>query len=98
VRLLQSLTGEAILWLEKARNPNPGHPHPHAWLASAFALKGNTERAAAELGEACRLNSDDRYSSIARLKAWGQFGGPKVGALSEATFFAGLRLAGMPEE
>jgi hypothetical protein len=26
------------------------------------------------------------------------FGLPKIRALSEATFFAGLRLAGMPEE
>ena len=97
VHLLQSRTDEAIVWLEKARNANPGHPDPHAWLASAYALKGDTERASAELSEARRLNRDDRYSSLARLKT---FSGavPKVRALSEATFAAGLRLAGMPEE
>ena len=96
--LLQSRTDEAIPWLEKARGAYPGHPGMHAWLASAYALKGDTERAAAELAEARRLNSDDRYSSLARLKAMTSLGLPKVRALSEATFFAGLRLAGMPEE
>jgi TolB-like protein/predicted Zn-dependent protease len=98
VHLLQSRTDEAIVWLEKARNANPGHPDPHAWLASAYALKGTAERAATELAEARRLNKDDRYSSIARLKAITAFGLPKVRALAEATFWPGLRLAGMPEE
>jgi adenylate cyclase len=96
--LLKSRTDEAIPWLKKGRDANPGHPHPHAWLASAHVLKGEPERAAAELAEARRLSSDDRYSSLARLKAMTSFGLPKIRALSEATFFAGLRLAGMPEE
>jgi tetratricopeptide (TPR) repeat protein len=96
--LLQSRTDEAIPWLEKGRDANPGHPHSHAWLASAHVLKGEPERAAAELAEARRLSSDDRYLSLARLKAMTSFGLPKIRALSEATFFAGLRLAGMPEE
>jgi adenylate cyclase len=98
VHLLQSRTDEAIVWLEKARNANPGHPDPHAWLASAYALKGDTEHAAAELAEARRLNKDNRYSSFARMKAVTAFGLPKVHALAEATYFAGLRLLGMPEE
>ena len=99
VHLLKSRTGEAIVWLEKARNANPAHPQPHPWLAAAYALKGDTERAAAELAEARRLASDGRYSSLARLKAeGGYFGVPKVHALYEATFFAGLLKAGMPEE
>ena len=97
VHLLQSRTDEAIVWLEKARNANPGHPHVHAWLASAHALKGATERAASELAEACKLNRDDRFSNIARLKTVG-FGVPKIRALYEATYFAGLRKAGMPDE
>jgi adenylate cyclase len=96
--LLQSRTDEAIPWLEKARNANPVHSLKHAHLASAYALKGDTERAAAELAEARRLISDDRYSSIARLKAVGDFGVPAVRALYEATYLAGLRKAGMPEE
>jgi len=92
--LLQSRTDEAIPWFKKARGSYPGHSGAHAWLASAYALKGDTERGAAELAEACRLNTDGRYSSIARLKAEGRYGR----ALFEPTYFAGLRLAGMPEE
>jgi len=96
VHLLQSRTDEAIPWLEKARNANPVHQQFHAWLASAYALKGESERATAELTEARRLSPDDRYSSIARLQA-GYFGVPKIRALFEATYFVGLRKAGLAE-
>ena len=68
-------------------------------FASAYALNGETERAAEELAEARRLSSDDRFSSLARLRAFTYRGVvPKIRALFEATFLAGLRLAGMPEE
>jgi hypothetical protein len=69
----------------------------HGFLASAYGLRGESERAAAELAEARRLSTGDRYSSIAHLKAAGYFGVPKVRALFETTYFAGLRRAGMPE-
>jgi len=96
--LLQSRTDEAIIWLEKARNATPAYSGIRDWLASAYALNGETERAASELAEARRLSADGRFSSIARLKAVGNFGVPKIRALFEATYFAGLRKAGMPEE
>jgi Flp pilus assembly protein TadD len=67
VHLLQSRTDEAIPWLEKARSANPSHPLFRANLASAYALNGQTERAAAELAKARKLSADDRYSSLARL-------------------------------
>jgi adenylate cyclase len=98
VHALQSRTDEAIVWFEKARSANPGMPQRHAALASAYALKGETDRGAAELAEARRLSGDDRYSSIARLKTIAYFGVPKIRALYEATYFAGLRKAGVPEE
>jgi TolB-like protein len=98
VHLLRSRTGEGIIWFEKARNASPAHPIIRAFLASAHALNGQTERAAAELAEARRLSGDDRYSSFARLQAVAYFGVPEIRALYEATFFAGLRKAGMPEE
>ena len=99
VHLLQSRTGESIIWSEKARHHIPAHPMIRAQLAAAYALSGETDRAAAELGEARRLSPDDRYSSIARLKSVvGSWGIPKVRALFEAAYFAGLRKAGMPEE
>jgi len=95
VHLLQSHTDEAIVWLEKARSAVPAASLVHAWLAAAYALNGKTERAATELAEARRLSSDDRYSSISRLRAvypW------LSRARIEATYLAGLRKAGMPEE
>jgi TolB-like protein/Tfp pilus assembly protein PilF len=98
VHLLQSRLDEAILWFNRAHTANPEQPFPHAYLASAYGLKGETGRAVAELAHARRLASDDRYSSIARLRVVGPFGGPKIRALFEATYFVGLRKAGMPEQ
>jgi tetratricopeptide (TPR) repeat protein len=97
VHLLQSHIDEAILWLEKARHANPAHPLIRGWLASAYGLKGETERAVGELAEARRLSSDGRFSSIANFAAQ-YFGVPAVRAQFEATYLVGLRRAGMPEE
>jgi tetratricopeptide (TPR) repeat protein len=104
VHLLQSHIGDAVLWLEKARSANPRLSALRAMLASAYALKNEPERAAAELAEARKLSGDDRYSSMARLKTAGYSGShnywgvPEVRALFEATYFVGLRKAGVPEE
>jgi hypothetical protein len=61
----------------------PTQPFPRSRLASAYALKGETESAAAELVEARRLEGGDLFSSIARLKAYpgGWLGVPKIRAL-----------------
>jgi tetratricopeptide (TPR) repeat protein len=96
--LLQSRADHAIQWIERARNANPGIAGPHAWLASAYALQGETNRAALELAQAWRLSRDRRYTSIARHKSVQSFGSAKTRALAEETFFAGLRKAGVPEE
>jgi adenylate cyclase len=100
VHLLRSRTDEAIIWLEKARSAVPAAPFVRAHLASAYALKGESEHAAAELAEARRLAGKGSFSSIAHVKAGGLWGSlsPKTRALFEATYFAGLPLAGMPEE
>jgi Flp pilus assembly protein TadD len=100
VHLLQSRTDEAIFWLQKARRMEPEFKTIHSSLASAYALKGETERAAAELAKARQLSHDDRYVSIARLRAVGAgyWGVPKIQALFENTYFTGLRKAGMPDE
>jgi TolB-like protein/class 3 adenylate cyclase len=95
---LQSRLDEAVLWLEKARSTNPGLATVHANLASIHALRDETERSAVELAEARRLSADDRYRNIARLTDVAYFGPPKARALFDATYFAGLRKAGMPEE
>jgi adenylate cyclase len=96
--LLQARTDEAIVWFEKACRANAGLPYVHAGIASGYSLRGETKRAAVELAKARKLSSHDRFSSIARLKAIGYFGVPRVRALFETTYFAGLRKAGMPEE
>jgi hypothetical protein len=96
--LVQSRTNDAIVWLERARRANPQFPGVHAMLAAAYALNGEINRAAPELAEARRLSRDGRYSSMSRLKEVGYFGVPEVRAMVEATYFAGLRKAGMPEE
>jgi len=59
---------------------------------------GRREPAAVELVEARRLSPDDRYSSLARLRAVYTWGVRKIGALREATYFVGMRKAGMLEE
>jgi adenylate cyclase len=98
VHLLQSRTKEAISWLEKARAAIPAQPYIRSWLSAAFALDDDIEGAGAELSEARRLSADDRFSSIAKLKAAYDSWVPSIRALHEATYFAGLRKAGMPEE
>ena len=100
VHLLQSRIDEAIVWLEKARSASPEKPYNHLHLAAAYALSGALERAVMELAEARRLDGGTLYSSIAHLKAfpgawWGVL---KIRALFEATYFAGLRKAGLSEE
>jgi TolB-like protein/DNA-binding winged helix-turn-helix (wHTH) protein len=89
---------DAILWLEKARNANPAPGYIHAYLAAAYAFKGETDRAAAELADARRLGGEGSYSSVARLRANTRYESQTVRALCEATFYAGLRKAGMLEK
>ena len=96
--LLQSRSEEAIVWFEKSRNADQELAINHARLASAYALNGDTERAAAELAEARRLGGQGSYASIARTAATAYWGVPKVRALFEATYLVGLRKAGVPEE
>jgi len=104
VHLLQSRTNEAVTWFERACSANAGQPFHHAYLASAYGLNAEYQRAADQLAEARMLIGDDRYSSISWLRHLG-FGGtrdywgvPKIRNLFERTYFAGLRKAGMPEE
>jgi hypothetical protein len=63
------------------------------WLEKARAANP-----AISAPHARRLSADGRYSSVARLKTTQYFGVPKIRALFETTYFAGLRNAGMPEK
>ena len=99
VHLLQSHIDEAVVWLEKARSAMPGVPIFRSHLAAAYAVSGKTERASAELAEARMLRAEDAFSSITEIKAGAPRSlSPKTRALYDATYLAGLRKAGMPEE
>jgi TolB-like protein/DNA-binding winged helix-turn-helix (wHTH) protein len=93
--LLRSRTDDAILWLERAVRDEPGYSFSRAALGAAYALNEEISRAAAQLAEARRLVGGKYYSSMAKMHA---VGAPKTRALIEATYFAGLRKAGMPEQ
>jgi TolB-like protein/Tfp pilus assembly protein PilF len=97
VHLLQSRTDDAILWFEKARNANPSLPHARAYLAAAYAIEGDARAAAVELDAARKIRGPEFHSSIAHLKTTAYFGVPTVRAQFDATYFAGLRKAGVPE-
>jgi adenylate cyclase len=96
--LLQSRIDDAIPWFERARNANPAPAYIRAYLAAAHALRGDVDRATTELAEARRLRGEGSYSSIAQLRADTRYETDKVRALCEATFYAGLRKVGVPEE
>ncbi len=96
--LLQSRNDEAIEWLEKARSANAGLWYVHAYLASAYALKGETERATGELAEARVLLAGGRPWSVAGFRANTRYETSAIRSLAEATYYTGLRKAGMPEE
>jgi len=98
VHLLQSRIDEAIAWLEKGRSAQPKANPPHWFLAAAYGLKGDLERARAELAEAQRLTGSDRYSSVARTRANGDLYTPALRDRWETTYFPGIRAAGLPEE
>src|SRR5215472_2209854 len=96
MQLLESHIDEAVVSLEKASSENTRLPFVHAYLAAAYALKGQSERAHAELAEAQRLGN--AYASLANVEKSSWFDNPKIRALAEATYFPGLRKAGLPEE
>src|SRR5262249_25509410 len=96
--LLQSRFDEAIVWSERARNATPAAAIFRSFLAAAYALKGENERAAQELAEARKLVGDRRYANSAALRAVEFWGVPKIRVLYETTYFAGLREAGMSKE
>jgi TolB-like protein/class 3 adenylate cyclase/Tfp pilus assembly protein PilF len=96
IKLLQSRTDEAIVWLAKANSENARLASVHAYLAAGYALKGDTGRARAALAEAQRLSN--AYSSLASVEKSNWYDNPQIRALAEATYFKGLRQAGISEE
>jgi len=98
MHLLQSRIEEAIPWLEKGRGTIPTFPLAYSFLAAAYALNGEVERGATELAETYRLSGKVWVSTIGDMKVTGYWRPPKIRALYESVYFAGLRKLGVPEE
>jgi TolB-like protein/class 3 adenylate cyclase len=101
VQLFQGHLDEAILWLEKARRANPPFPVPHAFLAAAYGLKGDTAHAAAELAEfneRARGHNDNRFGTIALVRKNADLNTPPLHDRFEEFVVIGLRKAGLPED
>jgi hypothetical protein len=96
MQLLEGHTDQALVWLEKANGENPRLAFVHAYLAAGYALQGNAERGEAQLVAAQRLSKS--YSSLATVKKSTWYDEPKIRTLAEATYFPGLRAAGIPAE
>jgi adenylate cyclase len=101
VHFFRGRIDEAILWLEKARRANPPFPPPHEFLAAAYSLQGDTDRAAAEFAEtneAWRRRNVKNYGTIALLRKNSSYNTPVLHDRFEEYLIGGLRKAGLPEE
>jgi TolB-like protein/DNA-binding winged helix-turn-helix (wHTH) protein len=99
-RLLQSRPDEAIRWLVEADRAKPAFLFVHTWLAAAYGLSGDLQRAAAELAQARKLSRSGEPVSIAieRTASAREFAAPMPRSLLETTYLAGLRRAGVPDQ
>jgi TolB-like protein/class 3 adenylate cyclase/Tfp pilus assembly protein PilF len=95
MQLLESQTDAAIASLERASSENARLAFVHAYLAAAYTLKGQNERAQTELAAAQRLSK--AYLNLASVEKSSWFDNPKIRALAEATYFPALRKAGLAE-
>jgi hypothetical protein len=96
---------EAIASFKKAllpARPSGVFREVHLFLASAYALKGETELAASELAQVRRFFRPDTFNItwIREHMMYRPEPGPPpaIRALDDRTYFAGLRKAGMPEK
>jgi adenylate cyclase len=90
--LLQLRIDPAIEWLEKARSGGPAVWYVHAWLAAAYAHKGNLQHARAALAAAVTLQGSGFERGIAHIAE--RFVAPDIRARFETTILAGLFRAG----
>jgi adenylate cyclase len=95
--LLLGNVDQAIDLLQTARATNARLWVPYFYLAGAYALQGNLEKARSALAESLLLKPALR--SFARLQAENPWlGNPQYWALQEKTLNLGLRRAGFPDQ
>jgi tetratricopeptide (TPR) repeat protein len=96
-RLLSGRVDQAIEQLETARAANPRWWVPYFYLAGAYGLKGDFEKAKSALAESLRLKPALR--SVARMRAENPWlSNPQYWALQEQTLNRGLLRAGLPAQ
>jgi tetratricopeptide (TPR) repeat protein len=96
-QLLLGRVDQAIDLLQTARAANARLWVPYFYLAGAYGLKGDLDRARSALGESLRLKPALR--SVARMRAENPWlSNPQYWVLQEKTLNLGLRRAGFPDQ
>jgi tetratricopeptide (TPR) repeat protein len=96
-QLLLGRVDQAIDLLQTARAANARLWVPYLYLAGAYGLKGDLDRARSALAESLRLKPALR--SIARMRAENPWlSNPQYWAFQEKTLNLGLRRAGLPDQ
>ena len=96
-QLLSGRVDQAIDLLQTARAADVRSWVPYLYLAGAYGLRGNLDRARSALAESLRLKPAIR--SIARMRAENPWlRNPQYWALQEKTLNLGLRRAGLPDQ
>ena len=88
---------QAIDLLQTARAANPRLWVPYLYLAGAYGLKGDLDKAKFALAESIRLRP--AIKSLARMRAENPWlSNPQYWALQEQTLNRGLLRAGLPTQ
>src|SRR6266436_6424710 len=96
-QLLSGRVDQAIDLLQTARAADVRSWVPNLYLAGAYGLKGDLDRARSALAESLRLKP--AIKSIARMRAENPWlRNPQYWALQEKTLNLGLRRAGLPDQ
>jgi tetratricopeptide (TPR) repeat protein len=96
-QLLLGRVDQALDLLQTARAANAQLWVPYFYMAGAYGLKGDLDRARSALAESIRLKP--AMKSLARMRAenpWLSY--PQYWALQEQTLNVGLRRAGFPDQ
>jgi class 3 adenylate cyclase len=96
-QLLAGQVDQAINILQMARNNNARYWVPHFYLAGAYGLLGDLERARSALAASTELKPAIR--SLVRMRVENRWlSNPEYWALQEQTLNLGLRRAGLPDQ
>ena len=96
-QLLLGRVDQAIDLLQTARTANPRLWVPYLYLAGAYGLRGDLDKAKRTLAESMRLKP--AVKSLARMRAENRWlADPQYQALQVKTLNVGLRRAGFPDQ